>query len=589
MTAHLPRLPTSPENLYGHLLVDTRTSNQLVWATLKKADPHSVIDGKPLLQVFCEKRQHSSSQIWAGLDVREHPLPIDGSQPWPDPTEATAGAAEKWPTPEMWVAAHLICNGPDPFLWKSDTGKNILDFAVKWQNPLLLDQLLRMPTAPNVSKLQASTNSAAWLHYFAAEGASECMRVLLDHGWPPNALDKNGSTALHYADAAADVTVLLDAGADALALGKQGLSIRQSWTKNTFSSSTPEKPWKLLPKIKCLDEFSLKLDRQQIFQQLIPSLFDITVRTKSTDIAQSTSTTFDAPIHSWVLTDGASNWSLVGHVAIASLRKAKSSLTSAALILMEKSPAQCLSHISTRRLSDLALVWLSCRRYGDSISDSNRYMDRITKHLLSEPCSTPQSVQLQIWEAALALDGKQPFAGNKINDAIGLAWGREIAAINRVIRARWRTPPSLATPHEVVMLDILMSQPGIFHRLTMAPGDQPSVLANFIAALPVLAASEPHLAQSCMVAVASATRNPCYAQISSYSSFVSATKAAFSTFVDTQTAWDSSLPGAKEAWASIQLASAADPQWHQMLSVLQSRDLNETTQPAAKARTGARL
>lgn len=167
MSSYLPPLPPRKENLNAQLLVDPNTNTALCWSLLHEVDPHSTIEGKTLLQVFCENRERGSKAIQNSLDFHKTPFPLGPGQPWPDPSNGRS-----WGHAEMWIAAHLICNGPNPFAWTSMSDKTVIDYAVEWQNSMLMDQLLRAPWGLPVRFLEKKrypNHECGWLHGLAKQ------------------------------------------------------------------------------------------------------------------------------------------------------------------------------------------------------------------------------------------------------------------------------------------------------------------------------------------------------------------------------------------------------------------------------------
>lgn len=439
----LPPTPKPRLNLASRLFVDPKTEAKLRWSLFHDVDPASQIDGKPLLQVFCEHHKHNSF-IGSTHHFKTDPLPTRPGETWPDPRvrDPDDEGEGEWPNVDMWIAAHLICNGPDPFAWKSEDGRDILDFAVQFRNPLLLDQLLRMPGAPSVDQLQtrkagkASGDKMEWLHALCENGASaQNLEVLLHHGWSVDRLGPKKRSALFFAIHADQVKVLLNAGADPLLIDKDRLSIWQAWGKRAFSPSNQNSrngfysETKLIAQLKLLDRACAKLDPAAVLPKVSDFLFEAVLKSKHSVYAKNASDIYGVEVPQWRKSENDNTWSLTGFMAHQSLKSRKSPATSCALALSAEGAASDLDHQSIPGISDLALLWLSVMSYGDEPNSTRPKMVRLMENFGQDHEDLKDAYQ-KVWRAATTLVGHaQP--GTKFDDAVHTAWEREIDFVTR--------------------------------------------------------------------------------------------------------------------------------------------------------------
>ena len=585
MTSHLPHLPPKKENLNGQLLVDPNTSAALCWSLLHEVDPHSTIDGKSLLQVFCENRERGQKIIRAPLDFHEHPLPLGPGQPWPKPS-----ANQKFGDAEMWIAAHLICNGPDPFEWTTKSGKGIMDYAVEWQNSMLMDQLLRIPHGPAIRSLEKKSyfnHDYGWLHGLAKQkGTAAVLDAMLTHGWVVDLKDKKGMTALHHAVDGDQASILIAAGADPLAVDKEGNTVRDAWIKQAKALSTySTQNFPILDtdsKLKILDDACLSRDREQVMKQVVPSIFDITSKSKNMHFAKEASKTYEVALQDWILKENGNQWSLVGYMAMEALKKQKSSAVNCILSLLEELPPESMSHVSTKNLPDLSLAWLACRHYGDNLDDCERKTGRLIEVIAPfEGTTTKSEAWVKVLNAAMELDGSQTFKGKKISEHIELAWKREISSLQKRLNT-YLTVKSGETP---VQVEVLLADPEILIRMASMPFNDTNTTQSLCGTLIHLGRKHPEQAGIYLQVAANLAINPLqkgeWAQ--------KHIKDLFEAMMDLTPEWNSSLEGSEKRWLGLCALASGDKKWGDMMSKMQANRLESTTDAATYKRNAPRL
>lgn len=100
------------------------------------------------------------------------------------------------------LAAHLLRAGADPWL-KDSEGLDALDWAFRSGARSVLGLLLDHPACPSLDKLRARVDDypgrrVPWLHGAAYRGHLHLFQDLLDRGWLPTDLDRQGWTALSW-------------------------------------------------------------------------------------------------------------------------------------------------------------------------------------------------------------------------------------------------------------------------------------------------------------------------------------------------------------------------------------------------------
>jgi ankyrin repeat protein len=583
MSAHLPKLPPKKDNLNGQLLVDPNTNAALCWSLLHEVDPHSTIDGKSLLQVFCENRERGAKIIRTSLDFRKTPLPLGPGQPWPNPSNGNS-----WGDADMWIAAHLICNGPNPFAWTSLSDKTVLDYAVEWQNPLLMDQLLRFPSGTTVQSQEKKKYGGCdygWLHGLAGQkGTAAVLDAMLANGWSVDLRDKKGMTALHHAVDGEQVSILLAAGADPLAVDKEGNTARQAWIKQAKAlSSAAQENFPIVgtaDKFKALDEACLTQDRDKVMEQVIPALFEITAKSKNTHFAEQAIKTYSVPLQDWILEDGNNRWSLVAHMAMEALKKQKSSAVHCVVTLLKDLPRESTHHVSTLNLPDLSLAWLACRHYGANADDSQRRIARLIEALAPED-GTITKVQAwgDIFNAALHLDGNQSLKGKKTDEHIELTWEREISCLQKTIR----TYVGTNTPSS--RLKFLLDNPETLIGIGAMPFNSRNITQDFCSALILLGQKHPEHAGTCLQVAANLAGAP----NQQHELMQTHIKELFEEIMKLAPVWNASLEGAEKRWDGLCALAGSDKQWGKMMAKMQATRLEATTQAATCKRRGPRL
>lgn len=496
MTSFLPPTPKPRLNLAARLFVDPKTEAKLRWSLFHDVDPASEIDGKPLLQVFCEHHKHNS-YIGSTHHFKTDPLPTHPGEAWPDPRVRAPDDNEdegEWPNVDMWIAAHLICNGPDPFAWKSEDGRDVLDFAIQFRNPLLLDQLLRMPSAPSIEDLQmrkVGPDKMDWLHALCENGArAQNLEVLLHHGWDVDRLDLKKRTALFFARNPDQVNALLDAGADPLLTDKDKLSIRQAWAKRAFSPTTQNSrngfyaESDLIKQLNALDDFCVKLNPDKVLPQVSTFLFEATLKSKNSIFAVNASRIYGVPMHAWTKDESGNTWSLPGYMAFDSVNKKKSAATSCAINLsVESSPVEW-ERESIPGISDIALLWMATLSYGDDISQSTTKVNRLLASL-DRDTNDLNKTWHHIWRHAIELDHHFEDASGKFKASIATAWEREIDLVMQNTLNVLKPNPLSATPRS----DAFLSDPSIMLDMAKMPISQRQ-LGAFNSTIEALALTE---------------------------------------------------------------------------------------------------
>lgn len=577
---NLPDRPIEQDNLLGQLLVNSNTANDLCWSLMDKVDPGSKINDKSLLQVFCEQRR-GERKVWTDLSFETDPLPLGANEPWPDPRKrANDKDSTGWPTPEMWVAAHLICNGPDPFSWKSEKdGKDVLDFVIQWGNPLLLDQLLRHPSAPGVEVLSRRTTTRAntpWIHAMASMELNQMVAVLLHHRFPVNQLDSKGATPLHHAASAAVASVLLSHGADPFALDKAGRSIHQSWVGGVYKSPVANfsQDHDLFNKFNALDRAAIEQDPARAKEYTVPAIFAAMTACKNSHLLTEACTRHELPLDQWVQIEGNSEQSILHAMAVGALRKKKSPLVASVCRLVGEVPEEALEHVSLRNVPDLAFFWLCASRYGDTASDGAPYKVKIIDRLSKD--GDPIRAQSKLWQAAFHLDGAKPFKGNKIDEAIRTAWSNEISDIAREFAANPVLKPQI---HRV---DAIMKDPGLLAHLARMPMGV-NAQSSFARVLEDAYKRDPEIGPHCLLAAVSMCRATHPKEQSENIVVLSVNK-----FLDAGIAWDAALPGAQEALNALLDRAKKSGDLGPVASRVQAH-LLQTATPASSARPRQRF
>lgn len=577
---HLPSRPEEQDNLLGQLLVDPGTANELCWSLMDKVDPHSKTKGKPLLLVFCEQR-NNDKQLWTDLSFLENPLPLSPGQSWPDPRARSHGKTSKgWPTPDMWVAAHLICNGPDPFSWKdARTGKDVLDFAIRWNNPLLLDQLLRHPSAPNqedLAKRSFAEGSLPWLHALSRMDMGQMVAVLLHHGFDANQLDRKGATALHHAAGVEVVSALLDKGADPFACDKASRGILQSWVSNAYPSERLYRSidHEIDKKFELLDVAATKKNATLACQVSVSAAFDAMVAGKTRTIATQVAARHDLPLDSWFRQEGNSKESLVCAMSIASLQKKKSPLVPRICGLLADLPDAALHYSSRRKIPDLGWAWLAIARYGDNSSDGVQYRQKLIERLSHN--QSPSAATKQLWRSAFHFDGAKPFKGSKVDNAIRQAWTNELNELGRELASDKSLNP------KVHRFDALMEDPLLLPYLARMPTKGISSHLDLVRIIENVYKHDAALGPVCLLSAAAMCQSH---QPSNESDTLSVR--AMEKLINSGVQWDGNLPGAQATLDALvdRSRSTTNEELKRITSHIQALRLDSFTPPAfARAR-----
>lgn len=146
------------------------------------------------------------------------------------------------PSVEAEVALRLLAMGANPWTQDPD-GRDALDqaFSLNWVP--VWQTLLNRPDAPSVNDLalrelavpfltqpgSQQQMNLPWLHAATAFGRDWALTDLLAQGFDVNQRDAWGRTPLFYAQLASTVKVLLERGADPMAVDAHGQSVGTAW------------------------------------------------------------------------------------------------------------------------------------------------------------------------------------------------------------------------------------------------------------------------------------------------------------------------------------------------------------------------
>ena len=128
--------------------------------------------------------------FWSKSATNHELVPVSS-----DPVEPLPGLLATFQARER-LAFWLIHRGADP--WAKDTeGLDALDLAIAAQSRSLADALLRHPCRPDLDELRARTSQRSgreipWLHTLAYFNGVDLFQDLVEMGWDPVQLDKNG-------------------------------------------------------------------------------------------------------------------------------------------------------------------------------------------------------------------------------------------------------------------------------------------------------------------------------------------------------------------------------------------------------------
>lgn len=577
MQAHLPPLPQKKENPLAQILLDRDTNDALAWSLISEVDPHATIGGKSLFQVFCEKRGWAELRIRSLINPSKQPLPTSNQEAWPDPR---TGLSERTETadPEVWIGAHLICNGPNPFSWKSADGRDALDYAISWRNAPLLDQLLRMPGAPTPKELAARRmgKQLPWLHWLVEQGHTEdCISVLLRSGLPVDQLDAKGRSALHYAKNGEHVSALLAGGADPNIRDKKGLSVRDTWIKqdsaaggkSSMASGTSKK-------LSILDQ-AILAEGPADLKAVSQGIFKATIQSGSAHFAMEASKTHDLQVKDWRMQEGAVNWSLVGYTCAKSLSKRKSKGFTCAKRLIERQPFASLCHVGAGDVQDIGLFWLAARHYDSDDIESGRTFSEALKRLRREPEQQVAAYQ-QMLRGAFKLKDNLPFdpsTNTLIEKALPGAWDREIMHSVKDLLISIGAPIGNKfdkLPHVIAF----NKDPSLLMGISEMPLETYNAPDTFGRTLCMLADEKPELRILLLQVMANfMIHHPGENSIQS----------GMQTLIENGTPWDSNIPGSKDRLDRfIQTFQGRGGDWGVIVGALQSDVLGKST-PTATA------
>lgn len=577
---HLPSLPTAKDNILGRLLISPDTANELGWALLEQVDPSSTVDGVSLLQAFCQQRKRSDHTIHGTKDPKTQPLPTSLDEPWPDPRTGPDGKwTDQFPSPEMWIMAHLVCNGPDPFAWRTEDSRDVLDFVVQWNNPQLLDQLLRMPSCPAPSELEKRFFEARrmlpWMHGLAAQDKYAMLEVLIQHGFNPSQRAPSGDLPLHHAQGPRTLAALLNAGVDPLAQDKAGEYAPARWSKvalsrhNTAYNATQH----LAQKLQMWSPLAIAGDPKRAAAAIAPVLFEALGCQQGISILNTASQQHGIPVEDWIHPQ--SGRSIVCTLARDSLRSAKSSLIAPLKVLVEAMDRKALLTPRQSGLSDLAWGWLACRNHGDS-KEGWPYLAKLVARL--GDAETENAATL--WQEVDKLVAwKIPANQTKLEEAVQTACTREMHALadDRSVFAR----KGDLSPR----LEALVNDPQRLIEFARWPLDDSGV-GTYAGIAREMAISHPHLAEHAMVGVASVLLR--FEKPSARVSQVVFN--ALGGFLKEGVQWNASLENAPQALLAIENAGRSHPDLGDVASqVIASRIQAATEQAAPSASSRPRL
>lgn len=577
---HLPSLPAVKDNTLGRLLVSPDTADDLGWALMEQVDPHSTVDGMSLLQAFCQQRQKRSDYaIQVFKDPERFALPTSPAEPWPDPRMGNDGNwTDRFPSPEMWIMAHLVCNGPDPFAWKTDDGRDVLDFVVKWKNPQLLDQLLRMPSCPAAAELEQrlfdSHRKLPWLHGLAAKDQYGMMAVLIRRGFNPRLCTSSGASALHYAEGDHTLALLLNAGVDPLAQDKKGEYAPSAWAEvalhrnNTAHNATIN----LTRKLQTWSPAAVRVDHDRANAAIAPVVFRALGCDHGISILNTASTQHAIAPEAWIHPQ--TGRSVLCVMARDSLRSASSSMMAPLVSVAEKMSHAALLSPGQGGLSDLAWGWLACRNHGDS-KDGAPKLAKLMARLEGSEIEKAAT----LWgEAQKMAAWKIPTNQTKLEEAVQKACTREMHALaddrsafarNGELRPR---------------LEVLVNAPQWLTTFARWPLDDNGV-SNYLGIAREMAISHPHLEEHAMVASANVLLRPGKPSVRTLQSVFN----SLAGYLKEGIQWNGDLTGASEALIALQEASRANPSFGDIASQIEASQIHASTNQACAPTPRPRL
>lgn len=409
----MPILPGSNNHLTAKLLINPTTENKLAWSLMSTLNPQERIDGKSLLQLFCESHVNKSLAHRMPLGEGER-LPASPSESWPDPKQGK----DEWPSIGMWLAATLILNGPDPFDWKSETGHDILDYAVLWNNDHIFSQLLRMPGAPLASTLSDRLNfkkDNGWLHSAAAAiGGHIILKEMFNQGLDLETLNKKGTPVLHSCEQTDTLKVLIEAGVNLFSLNKEGHSAPLVWIEE--ASRNDNVMYKYKDMTQKWAEQALKVDPQQAETVATEAIF-FAMKKNMHQIAKALSETFKRPLSSWKLKLDNKVWGAAGVSAINQLNKGLNNSSSGLSDLVKDANYEDLLHVSTRNLMDLDFVWAAALAKGMP-STSPRKSNHLYEKLVAKINLPNEQIEELFVSIAARMATQAPFKGKRTNTGI---------------------------------------------------------------------------------------------------------------------------------------------------------------------------
>ena len=237
-------LPPRPQYLISSLSLEQRVvsvdfDDPFMWDLLSQVNFQAVLDGKSLLQCFCEAHK---GWHFAYSSEEDYPLfPAHSDQIWPEDLHMDNYR-------KIWLFAVLVANSPNPFSWKTKEGWDVLDFVIESKCAPILNQLLRHHHCPSLGELdgrksQKSDLKWPWLTWLSASmeltnaQVVDTVEVLLKHGLNPEAKNHKNQTALMVSHNFKISDALLKKGANPFAQQLDGQGILQKWMAPGYYAS----------------------------------------------------------------------------------------------------------------------------------------------------------------------------------------------------------------------------------------------------------------------------------------------------------------------------------------------------------------